>query len=106
MLGHEIQRVRESKGMTREQLVARMDSPCSETVLRQYENGKLDMNVEVFFDLTKALGVTPNDLAPRNVMENAVSGLGDYARLNGANKDAADQMIGVFLRHQRGEEAG
>ena len=61
------------------------------------------MGVETFFAFTKALGITPNDLAPTSVMKDATSALGDYARLNGPNKRMADQMIGLFLRQQRSE---
>ena len=105
-LGAKIRTIRESMDMTRDQVAAKMDAPCSAAILRQYEDGTRDMDVDVFFSLTKALGVTPNDLAPSQVMENATSGLGDYARLSGSNRFAIDQMIGVFLKQQRSGNAG
>ena len=103
-VGREIRKTRESQNMTREQLVSRMETPCSGVLLRQYENGEAVMDIEVFFDLTKALCVTPNDLTPGSVMERAASALGDYARLNRRNKSVADEMINAFLKSQREEE--
>ena len=100
-VGQEIKRCREIKGMTREELASRMRFPCTKEVLRQYEDGELDMDVEVFFDLTRTLCLTPNDLTPKGVMERSESGLGDYSRLNSRNKRVIDEMMTFFLKSQR-----
>ena len=101
LLGEEIRRCRETRGMTREELTSKMKFPCSKEVLRQYENGELDMDVEVFFDLTRTLCVTPNDLTPKSVMERSASSLGDYSRLSNRNKQVIDEMMTYFLKSQR-----
>ena len=104
LLGLALRSVRESKGMTRAELKQLMkDESCTEETIRAYEEDGVPMGVETFFAFTKALGITPNDLAPTSVMKDATSALGDYARLNGVNKRMVDQMIGLFLRQQRPE---
>ena len=100
-LGAAIKKIREDRFMTREQVISRMELPCSRENLRKYEDGSLRMDVEMFFALTKALCITPNDLAPKTVMDNAASALGDYARLNSRNKKVTDNMIAMFLKSQR-----
>lgn len=100
-MGREIRRVRESKGMTREELVERLGEEYTVEAVRQYEDGSIPMGVDVLFAMTRALSITPNDITPNEVMDTAASGLGDYARLNGRNRRMVDQMIGVFLRQQR-----
>lgn len=101
LLGAEIKRVRESRFMTRDQVLSRMENPCTKAELREYEDGNQCMDVEVFFDLTRALCVTPNDLAPKGVMERSASALGDYSRLNNRNKRITNDLITTFLKMQR-----
>lgn len=103
-VGKAIQRVRESKGMTRGELAEILGA--DEEAVTQYEDGSVLMDVDTMFSMTKALGVTPNDIAPGSVMESAASGLGDYARLNDKGKRMVDQVIAMFLRDQRAEGNG
>ena len=103
LVGAKIKRVRESRSMTRDQVISRMENPCSMEELRQYEDGNKNMDLEVFFDLTRALCVTPNDITPKDVMERSESGLGDYSRLNSRNKRIVDDMMVSFLKSQRND---
>ena len=103
LLGAEIRRVRESRSMTRDEVISRMENPCTKVELKEYEDGNQCMDVEVFFDLTRALCVTPNDLAPKGVMERSASALGDYSRLNNRNKRVTNDLITTFLKQQREE---
>lgn len=103
-IGSAIQRVRESKGMTRGELAAILGA--DEDAVTQYEDGTILMDVDTLFAVTMALGVTPNDIAPGSVMESAASGLGDYARLSDKSKRMVDQVITMFLRDQRAEGNG
>ena len=106
ILGAELKRARESLGMTRAELAEKVSGECTEDIIRQYEDGAILMDVDALFSLTKALGITPNDITPSRVMSGAASGLGDYARLNRKNRRMADKMIGVFLQQQRADETG
>lgn len=103
-LGEELRRLRKSKKMTRKELAAVVGNGCSEKTISQYENGSRPMEVETYFSLVEALRVTPNDLAPSGLMENATSSLGNYARLNGRNQSLIDQFIGVVLKRQNGND--
>ena len=105
-VGAEIRKVREAKGMTRKELAAILGGDCTENTVKRYEDGDIIMDVDVLFAVTAALGVTPNDIAPGEVMAGAASGLGDYARLSGKNKRMVDQMIGIVLRDQRADGIG
>ena len=105
-IGDRIRKVRESKGMTRGELAALMGGDCTEETVRQYEDGAVRMDVDTLFSVTRALGITPNDIAPGDAMASAASGLGDYARLSGKNRRMIDQMIGIFLRDQRTDGIG
>ena len=97
-----IRKRRESMGLTQKQLAAAVGN-CSAKTISQYENGKCPAEVETYFSLAEALRVTPNDLAPRRLMENAASGMGDYARLNDTYQRIVDQFIGVVLETQNGD---
>lgn len=105
-IGDRIRKVRESKGMSREELALLMGGDCTEETVRQYEDGVVLMDVDTLFSATRALGVTPNDIAPSDAMEGAASALGDYARLSGKNKRMVDQVISIFLRDQRADGIG
>lgn len=98
-LGGVIRHLRKSRGMTRKELAALIGN-CTEKTISQYENGTRPMEVEMYFSLVEALRVTPNELAPKHLLENAASGLGDYARLSGSNQRMIDQFIGVVLKKQ------
>lgn len=104
-LGQALKRVRESQGMTRGELARKVSGECTAEVIRQYEDDTVPIDVTALFSLTRALGITPNDITPAPVMKTAASGLGDYAQLNRKNKRMADRMISVFLQQQRAEEA-
>ncbi len=79
-VGAEIRKVREAKGMTRKELAAILGGDCTENTVKRYEDGDIIMDVDVLFAVTAALGVTPNDIAPGEVMASAASGLGSDDR--------------------------
>ena len=98
-LGGIIRERRESMGLTQKQLAAAVGS-CSPKTISQYEKGKCPAEVETYFSLAETLRLTPNDIAPKRLMENAASGMGDYARLTVGNKRIVDQLIIGVLKIQ------
>lgn len=105
MLGHEIQRIRESMGMTTEQLATVMGNGCTDEIISQYENGTLPMETDTFFALVDALGITPNDLAPQKMREKAPCLFG-YAKLNGNHRKTIDSVVTSFLRDEGKQVTG
>ena len=99
MLGREIRRIRESMGMTAEQLAAVVGNGCTDETIARYESGSLTMETDVFFALVDALGITPNDLAPRQMREKAPCLFG-YAKLNGSHRKMIDSVVTSFLRDE------
>ena len=98
-LGGIIKERRESMGMTQKELAAAVGN-CSPKTISLYEKGKCPTEVETYFSLAEALHLTPNDLAPKRLMENAESGMSDYARLNTGNQRIVDQLIIGVLKLQ------
>ena len=98
-LGGIIRERRESMGLTQKQLAAAVGN-CSPKTISLYEKGKCPTEVETYFSLAEILRLTPNDIAPKRLMENAASGMGDYARLTVGNKRIVDQLIIGVLKIQ------
>ena len=90
---------RESMGLTQKELAAVVGN-CSARTISQYEKGKCPTEVETYFNLAETLRLTPNDLSPRNLLDNAASGMSDYARLNSNNQRIVDQLINGVLKIQ------
>lgn len=100
-LGMRLKQVRESRGMSQRELAEAVGNHCTDKNISQYESGSRPMDADMFFSLVEALHVTPNELAPENLLRNASSGMGNYAKLDGENQWMIDQFIGVILDKQR-----
>ena len=98
-MGGVIRQRRESMGMTQKELAEAVGN-CSPRTISLYEKGKCPSDVETYFSLAETLRLTPNDLAPKRLMENAESGMSDYARLNTSNQRIVDQLIIGVLKIQ------
>ena len=100
-LGVRLKQVRESRGMSQRELAEAVGNHCTDKNISQYENGTRSMDADTFFSLAAALRVTPNELAPETLTQNAASGMSDYAKLDDENQAMIDQFIGVILGRQR-----
>ncbi len=58
-VGIEVRRLREARGWTREQFVARLDSPVGARTMLSYEHGIRQLTLGRFVDICAALGVAP-----------------------------------------------
>lgn len=65
ILGQEIRRVRESEGLTRAQLVARLPSGIGDRTLLSYEHGIRYLTVVRFVEICRALGVAASEVLHR-----------------------------------------
>lgn len=100
-VGRTIQKIRESKGMTRKHLADAVGGDCSESDIAKYENGSASMTMTTFFSVAEALNVTPNDLVP-DYWKNVTHALpSDYFSLTDGNKRKIDDVISAFLDQQK-----
>lgn len=102
-IGNSIRRVRESVGMTREQLADGIG--CTDEMISQYEDGIRPLETTVFFSIVQTLGVTPNDFAPKSMREKA-PGLFGYAKLNTMHRNVIDNVVTAFLREESRTASG
>lgn len=99
LIGESVRRIRESMGMTPQQLADAVGDNCTGEDITQYENGVRNMDADVFFAVVQALGVTPNDFAPQSMRERAPCLFG-YAKLNGSHRKLVDTVVSSFLRDE------
>ena len=98
-LGEEIRRIREFMGKSAEELAAGIGNGCTAAMIAQYESGSVPMETDTFFAVAEALGVTPNDLAPRSMREKFPCLFG-YAKLNSGHRELIDSVVDSFLRDE------
>ena len=70
-IGEKIRALRESKGMSQEQLAELIG--VSKNSISKYENGQAEMKIGVYNRLVEIFGVTPNDLSPNRLINNTHS---------------------------------
>ena len=104
-LGNIIRRIREFNGMSRESLAQGIGGGCTPEMVSLYEEGALPMETDTFFALVKALGVTPNDLAPPSMRESAPCLFG-YGKLNESHRKLVDGVVKSFLQSESKQVTG
>ena len=104
-LGAEIRRIREFMGKSAEELAAGVGNGCTAAMIAQYESGSVPMETDTFFAVAEALGVTPNDLAPRSMREKSPCLFG-YAKLNSGHRELIDSVVDSFLRDEAKKASG
>jgi transcriptional regulator with XRE-family HTH domain len=70
ILGQELRRARESKGLTRAELVAKLPSGIGDRTLLSYEHGTRTLSVARFIEICRALGVAASEIL-HNALEKA-----------------------------------
>ena len=70
-IGERIRALRESNGMSQEQLAELVG--VSKNSISKYENGQTEMKIGVYNRLVEIFGVTPNDLSPNRLVNDAYS---------------------------------
>ena len=101
LIAAELRRLREASGMTQETLVGKLGKPYTEELIAQYEDGSVEiMETGTVFAIVDALGASPMDIAPKNLMARQCleSGYGD---LNEDSRRLVDSVIGAVLKGQR-----
>ena len=65
--GEKIRALRESRGMSQEQLAALLDT--TKNSISKYENGQMEMKISMLYKISDIFGVTPNDLTPKHILK-------------------------------------
>ena len=65
--GEKIRALRESRGMSQEQLALLLDT--TKNSISKYENGQMEMKISMLYKLADLFGVTPNDLTPKHILK-------------------------------------
>lgn len=93
-VGERMQKARKSMGLTQEQFGEKTGDKRIANRLSLYETGGDHMGMLVFFRITKALNLTPNDLAPRTLFPEGMSITDDFLSLT----QEQQQMIRNLIR--------
>lgn len=103
LVGDKIRNHRKLRKLTQEQFAETVGEPFSAKVLSRYENGKTEMGISTYFEIAKALGVSPNDLAPHELLpcSTAFEKPNRYSELDEDNKQIINTMIAMLLQKQR-----
>ena len=62
IVGLELKRIREEKGLSLEELSAKMKNPVSRQTLSTYEFGRSKIKLNVFIDICESLGLNPTEV--------------------------------------------
>ena len=106
IVGKQIRRHRKSRKLTQEQLAETVGGPFSAKVLSRYEHGETQMGVSTYFEIAKALGVSPNDLAPQELVSGSMAATTPkgYSDLDEDNKRIIDTMVSMLLKKQEKQQ--
>lgn len=101
-LGKLIYSARTVTGMSQEELAQETCLNMSGVAVSKYENANQEMRVITFFEIAKALGVTPNDLCPPNLLcqTQQISAPKGYELLNEENRAFVGKMISALVMQQ------
>ena len=103
LVGERIRKHRKSRKLTQEQLAETIGDPFSAKILSRYENGETQMGINTYFEIAKALGVSPNDLAPQELVSHstAIAAPKGYLDLDADSKHIVDTMVVMLLNKQK-----
>lgn len=103
LVGKQIKKYRKSLQLTQEQLAEAVGGSFSAKALSRYEKGETQMGIGTYFDLAKALDVSPNDLAPQELLGHSemTEYPAGYLDLDTDNKQIVDMMVSMLLQKQR-----
>lgn len=90
--GEKIRALRESKGMSQEQLAALLG--VNKNSISRYENGQMEMGINVLYSLSDIFNVAPNTLSPSRFCKEVDSIRFDeirelFEQLNESNSEVA-----------------
>ncbi len=92
-VGERIRKARLSLGWTQKQLSDRTDNPHIARMLTHFENGGDHMRILDFFKIVKALGLTPNDVAPSDMFTPGESVIDNFLEMSLENQDTVRRLI-------------
>ena len=92
-VGNRLRKARLALGLTQKQVAERMEDPRIARMLTLYENGGDHMRMLPFFRLTKAVGLTPNDVAPSDMFARGESIIDNFLDLTLEHQDLVRSLI-------------
>lgn len=100
-VGESIQRVRESRGLTREQLADAVGTGVTAEDIASYESGDGIMPVPEFIKVARVLEVEPDDLIPRSCLDLPKATPAGYDSLPLQDRQTVENVIAAFLNQQK-----
>lgn len=105
-VGENIAAWRKKRDLTQDVLADFLNMGFSKTDISRFENGQRQMRIGTFLAISEILRVSPNDLAPEDLVINATTqpsaGINfRYDKLNDQNKAIIRQLIEALLLQQR-----
>lgn len=92
-VGERIRKARLPLGWTQKQLGDRTNDPHIARMLTLFENGGDHMRMLQFFKITKAVGLTPNDVAPSDMFAPGESIIDDFLEMSIEHQDMIRRLI-------------
>ena len=98
LVGAELRRLRESAGMTREELAEKMGASYSARLVEQYEDGGvIPMEIQPVFAMARVLRGNMNTLDPVSLMSKLCLSSG-YADLTDESRQMIDRITGALVK--------
>ena len=92
-VGERIRKARRSMGLTQEQFAEKTGDKRIANRLSLYETGGDHMSMLVYFRITRALSLTPNDLAPHELFPEGMSIIDDFLSLTPEQQRTVRKLI-------------
>ena len=100
LVGPELRKLRETSGMTQEELAQKMGPSYTAELVAQYEDGGVvPMEIWPIFDMIRVLGGSMNDLDPDRILGKRLADNG-YADLSEESRAFVDQIVDTLAQGQ------
>lgn len=103
-VGERIKNARIARRLTQTQVGELVGDPNLGRRMTMYEKGEDHMNMVAYFKICKALGVTPNDLAPRGMFPAEASFNREFLSLTEEQRKAVMIMIETLEKANEGKK--
>lgn len=100
-VGESIQRVRESRSMSREQLAEAVGTGITAEDIASYESGEGVMPILEFVRIAEVFGVEPDDLIPKSMLDLPEAAPTGYDSLSIQDRRTVDRVITAFLDQRK-----
>ena len=102
LMASKLKRLREARGLTRAELVAKVGAPFTEKMIAEYETGDIPMEATRILVMMKALNVAGEAINPKRLLADHLLQTG-YGKLTKERRRSVDLLASALMEDQAKE---